>query len=209
MLTGIKDLDREILSYIPDEELLKVCSINKYFYYKVCDDAFLKRRLDKYKIAKIEPGKKFFVDVIYCIPKMRSIGFGYTFGNLKKQYILLKEYFYVEGRMAVEAAIEGELAILIYLFNSGKCRDFRYNNCQVLRRASENGQLEVVKYLVETRSDIHVYGDFPLRIACKNGHFEVVKYLIENGADPSAYGGQALRWAKEYKHSQIVDYLSL
>lgn len=68
MLPGIKDLNREILSYIPDKQILKVFSINKYFYYKVCDDAFLKRRLAKYNLIKIEPGKIFFLNVLYCIP---------------------------------------------------------------------------------------------------------------------------------------------
>ena len=205
MLTGIKDLDREILSYIHDKELLKVCSINKYFYYKVCDDAFLKRRLEKYKLVKIEPGKKFFVDAINCIPKMRSIGFEYTTGNLKKQYILLKN-FYWDGKVLVEAAEEGEVPILIYLFEKKKnLKD--YDN-KGLRRASGNGHVEVVKYLMEKGGNIHVYGDYPLRIACKNGHFELVKYLVENGANIKAYDGQALRWAKEYKHFQIVNYLS-
>ena len=40
--------DREILSYIPDDELLMTCSVNKRFFYSVCDDAFLKRRIKKY-----------------------------------------------------------------------------------------------------------------------------------------------------------------
>ena len=30
-LTGIKDLDREILSKVPDEELLQVCTVDKDF----------------------------------------------------------------------------------------------------------------------------------------------------------------------------------
>ncbi len=205
MLTGIKDLDREILFYISDEELLKIWIINKYFYYKVCDDAFLKRRLTKYKVSKIEPGKKFFADAIYCIPRLKLLGFEYTFGNIKKQYILLKEYRCCPYRTIVEAAKEGEIAVLIYFFNKGKI--LTLNNCENLRRASESGHLETVKYLVKIGSDIHVYGDFPLRIACKNGHFELVKYLVENKANVRAYDGQALRWAKEYKHFQIVEFL--
>ena len=31
-LTGIKDLDREILKYIPEENLLKLCAINNRMY---------------------------------------------------------------------------------------------------------------------------------------------------------------------------------
>jgi hypothetical protein len=52
-LTGIKDLDREILKRIPDGNLLKACTINKKMYNEVCDDAFIKRRLSKYPNLEI------------------------------------------------------------------------------------------------------------------------------------------------------------
>ena len=204
MLTGIKDLDREILSYIPDEELLKVCSINKYFYYKVCDDAFLKRRLKKYKLEKIEPGKAFFFHVLYCIPRMRKMGFEYTFGNLKKQYILLKKYdSYYMTQLLIEAAREGELSLVMHVVKKDT-----YKVKEALRRASENGHVEVVEFLLEKGYDIHMSGDYPLRIACRNGHFNLVKILVEKyKADIDAYDGQALRWAKESGHLHIVSYL--
>lgn len=204
MLTGIKDLDREILKYIPDEELLKVCSVNKYFYYKVCDDAFLKRRLEKYNLEKIEPGKVFFFHVLYCIPKMRKMGFEYTFGNLKKQYILLKKYdSYWMTQLLIQASREGELSLVMHVVKKDT-----YIVKEALRRASENGHLEVVKFLLKRGYDVHISGDYPLRIACKNGHFEIVKLLVEEfKADINAYDGQALRWAKEFGHLQIVSYL--
>ena len=44
-LSGIRDVDREILSKVDDKELLKACSIDKYTWKNVCDDAFLRRRL--------------------------------------------------------------------------------------------------------------------------------------------------------------------
>ena len=47
-LTGILDLDREILRYVEDLQLLKVCSINKKMWDSVCNEAFLRRRLNKY-----------------------------------------------------------------------------------------------------------------------------------------------------------------
>ena len=43
--------------------------------------------------------------------------------------------------------------------------------------ASENGHLEVVKYLVERGADIHIFEDQPLRLASQERHYEVVKYL--------------------------------
>lgn len=42
-----KDINREILSKLDDKELLKVCSIDKYFWNEVCDDVFLQRRISK------------------------------------------------------------------------------------------------------------------------------------------------------------------
>ena len=208
MLTGIKDLDREILNYIPDNELSKVCSINKYFYYKVCDDAFLKRRLEKYNLSNLEAGKVFFFNVLHCIPRMRKMGFEYTKGNLKKQYILLRTYdCYYDSSFLIEAAREGELSLILHAFKLEKLRNFQYKYEEAVRRASENGHLEVVKFLLEQGADIHSSGNYPLRIACKNGHFDLVKFLIEHKADIHAYDGQALRWAKESGHLQIVSYL--
>ncbi len=49
--------------------------------------------------------------------------------------------------------------------------------------ASENGHLEVVKYLVEQGANIHAYAAFALRWAFRNGHIEIVKYLEEQGAN--------------------------
>lgn len=204
-LTGIKDLNQEILSYISDEELLKVCSINRYFYYKVCDDAFLKRRLQKYNLSQIEPGKSFFFNVLYCIPKMKKMGLDYTAGNLKKQYILLEKYrnyWYTE--MLVEAAIIGEISLVKYAWQKGSS----YRIEEAARRATENGHLDIVQFLLEKGCDIHISGDYLLRIACRNGHFDLVKYLVDEGANIYAYDGQAIRWAKESNHLNIVSYLT-
>ena len=48
MLSGLKDVDREILKHVDDKELLKICSIDKKKWNEVCDEHFLKRRLMKY-----------------------------------------------------------------------------------------------------------------------------------------------------------------
>ena len=56
MLTGLKDLDREVLKHVDDKELLKICRINKKMWNEICDEWFLKRRLSKY--VDIERYKK-------------------------------------------------------------------------------------------------------------------------------------------------------
>ena len=45
--TGMKDVDREILIKLPDEDIIKSCSVNSYLRDKVCDEDFFKRRLEK------------------------------------------------------------------------------------------------------------------------------------------------------------------
>lgn len=40
-------MNREILSKLPDEDVIKSCSVNSYLRDKVCDEGFFKRRLDQ------------------------------------------------------------------------------------------------------------------------------------------------------------------
>jgi ankyrin repeat protein len=53
----------------------------------------------------------------------------------------------------------------------------------LLSTATELGNLELVKDLVEHGADIHENENGPLKLAIWNGHLEVVKYLVEHGAD--------------------------
>ena len=81
LITGIRDLDREILNKIPDEELLKMCLINKRFYYDVCNDDFLQRRYSAIEKYKNERWKKFLSKFVYYITKMKNeFDFIYTEG---------------------------------------------------------------------------------------------------------------------------------
>ena len=77
-----------------------------------------------------------------------------------------------------------------------------------LRRSAENGQLEVVKYLVEEhQADIHVRDEYALRCSAANGHLDVVKYLVEgHNADIHA-ADTALRWGASNGHLHVVKYL--
>ena len=51
---------------------------------------------------------------------------------------------------------------------------------QVLIRASSEGHLEVVKYLVEKcGADVRANNDWAFRRASENGHLDIVKYLVE------------------------------
>ena len=69
-LSGLKDTDREILNYIRDDELLKICTINRKTWNEVCDENFLRRRLNRhpgveqYK-KENEKWRQFFLRFVY------------------------------------------------------------------------------------------------------------------------------------------------
>ena len=155
-LTGIKDLDREILNKVNDADLLKVCSVDKRMWNEVCDDDFLRRRLEKNHPGVVqykETWKDFFLDVTHIIAKMQEeYEFTYTTGNYKKQYKLLKEN---KGRLQylmLNAAAAGELPLVAHAF----------------KNMSKNKRLAIQKNT--------------LQAAIEMGHIDIVKFLVDNGA---------------------------
>lgn len=64
--------------------------------------------------------------------------------------------------------------------------DIHEDDEQALRIASQAGNLELVKYLVERGADIHALFEGALRFAAERGHQHVVDYLLSKGADPNA-----------------------
>jgi ankyrin repeat protein len=74
--------------------------------------------------------------------------------------------------------------------------------------ASENGDLEGLKLLVEERgANVRAQHNQALISASYNGHLDVVKYLVENGAKISAQRNKALIEASDGGHLDIVKYL--
>ena len=55
--------------------------------------------------------------------------------------------------------------------------------------------------------DIHALDDYAVRNASQNGHLDVVKYLISVGANIYASNNYAVRWASANGHLNIVEYL--
>lgn len=212
-LTGIIDTDREILRYVEDRELLKICSINKTFYEKVSDDAFLRRRLSKYpeieKYRKEESLKKFFSKVAFCISEMREkFKFEYTEGNFEIQYTLLKNF--PGDELVPETSKVGELNILKYAIRRCEIDEFPFelykNRC--LGFACENGHYEIVKYLVtEKGANIHNMYDYALVISSANGFLDIVKFLVNSGATVQTMDNMAVRYASVHGHFEIVKYL--
>ncbi len=208
-LTGIKDVDREILSHLPDKELLTVCTIDKRFWNEVCDDDFLKRRLRKYpgieKYKGEESWKKFFLRLVYYMGKMKEdFKFEYRYGDFKQQHELLKRY---KGNYLLTESVRlGHLPLVKFAVEQGA--DIQTDDNLSLRRASENGDLEMVRYLVEHGAHINAgrnSGSYSaLEMASTKGDLEIVKYLVEQGA---YIQNMSLIWASRNGNSEVVKYL--
>ena len=119
--TGIKDLDREILSKLPDEDVIKSCSVDKYLREKVCDEGFFKRRMkenypefeiiidDSYPngtySGNIYPDyKQAYLKTVYYISKMKEIGYDYIRSRLppKIQYHRAKEVYDIVSKLELD-----------------------------------------------------------------------------------------------------------
>ena len=187
-LSGLKDVDREILKHIDDESLLKICSLDRKTWNQVCDDNFLKRRLskypgiEKYKNQK-ESWKEFFLQVIYYTSKMKEeFQYEYKSGDFKRQFNLLNKdkgetRLYRNAVLLDRAVGEGELDLVKYAVNNGASIT-AYGGNGALRKAAAKGYLDMVKFLVEKGADIH---QNILQYAADGCHLSVVKYLVENG----------------------------
>lgn len=83
----------------------------------------------------------------------------------------------------------------------------RYRLSEELKNASEKGDINMIKTLLQNGTNIHAGDDIALRLASAVGHLDTVKYLVEQGADIHAMDDHAVRWAAEYGHLQVVKYL--
>ena len=206
----LKDVDREILKFVDDDELLVVCSISKRFYYCVCDDNFLKRRLqkyfdvEKYKLEE-ESWKKFFAKIqFYAIRMKKNYNFIYVNGDFAEQYSLLKNY--KNSDLLLQSCSKNELSLLKYCVEHLKL-DVKVHSNWAVRIASSSGYVDILLYLISKGADIHANSGYCIRWACKYGHYEIVKILLEHGADIHAESDLPLLWASENGHLDVVKLL--
>ena len=86
------------------------------------------------------------------------------------------------------AAVAGHLDIVKLFVEHGALYHSPGIGLNPLANAATNGQLPVVKYLIEEKAvpvnDSTEFGGPALQGVAANGHIEVVQYLIEKGADP-------------------------
>lgn len=215
MLSGLKDVDREILKHVNDDELIRVCSIDRKTWNEVCDDNFLRRRLAKYAdIEKYnlenESWKQFFLRVIYYTAKMQEIyKFEYKSGDFKSQYELLKitrsdSKYPSNDDLFLESVQQGFLDLAKYANGKKVSKDIKGISLGV---AAKIGNYEIVKWLVEDGVNIHYEEDAALSFASEKGHQEIVKYLVEKGADIHERDDVALGYASRNGNLEIMQFL--
>ena len=76
-----------------------------------------------------------------------------------------------------------------------------------LHFACFNGNLDIVKLLVENKADLKLNAQkllTPLALSCKLGHFEIAKYLITNYEKKDLE--EALAYADK-NHTEIIEFL--
>ena len=208
-LSGLKDIDREILKYVDDDELLKVCSLDKKTWKETCDDNFLRRRVSKYlDIAKYkfenENWKKFFARFIHYRSELLKRNFVYTSGDFVKKYNALKNY--TKESLFIKAVTDGDLELVKYSVEKENS-DIHTTEGYALRFASQYGHYDIVKWLLEQGLDIHAENEAALNSACHYGYLEIVKLLVTSGADIHICQDFALRSAADGGHFDVVKYL--
>ncbi len=190
-MIGNKDIDRKILNNLDDEDLVNVCQVNKKAH-SICND------------------QVFWMNRVF-------LKFGYVGGNVlrtNKKNQSWSEYYIKDLRKInsnnsnqylISGSDKGKLDHVIISLNLGA--NIHAENDYALRIASQNGHIDIVKYLVELKPDganIYAQNEYALRFAIKNDHIEVVKYLVGVGTDINKY---ALQLANYYTHLSIVQYL--
>ena len=223
LLTGIRDLDREILNKLKDTDLLTVYALNKTFNSKVCNDDYFRLRTENgfpetihYKdYIKFTNWKSHYLKITKYI-NLLDVDLNYKYkseDSSPELCYMCREFFlkrtrnglallYNNNLTLVFACLEGKLPIVKYLKQHGA--DINYEYGQPIMQASFGGRLEIVKYLVENNADIGL-NESALKWASAKGHLPVVKYLVENKYYLN--GDESITWASTNGHLSVVKYL--
>jgi ankyrin repeat protein len=223
-LLKICALDKKTWNEVCDDNFLKRRLLSKY------------PGIEKYKKEETWK-QFFLRFIYYIAKMKEEYEYKYEGGDFKKQYIMLRLTRGDKGdkgnQLLIEAVRAGELKLAEYAIQKGA--DIHINEEYALRlsvyngnldiaklllsksnerarnvalkTASDVGNLEIVKYLVETLgTNINVLQD-SLENAIRGNHFEVVKYLVEHGADIHENDEAALNSASLNGYLDIVKYL--
>lgn len=80
--------------------------------------------------------------------------------------------------------------------------DVNTDDGEAIINASRYGHLDVVKFFIENGADVNAEDEKPIKNAANNGHIEIVKLLHQNGADLS----KAIRSASDDIKDELKSY---
>ena len=221
MLTGIRDVDREIVNNLNDKDLLNMCIVNRTYSERVCDDSYFRLRTearfpetvpykDYINENKTRTWKNHYLTIVKYIDLLqRRYKYIYRAEDKSPELSYLVRQivpgFYNKKYALIKASKKGNLPLVKYLVDTGDYINIEYN--RALKYASQKGKLSVVKYLVEIGADVTAEDNIALQSASENGHLIVVKYLVEHGADITARNNIALLYASFFGYLELVKYL--
>ena len=210
MISGNKDIDREILKRVGWENVLRISCVSRKMREDVCNDEFLLNLLKRYsnleKLQKEESMKKFFAKVVYYVSRLRHVyDFEYEGGDFQVQYNLLERYCYHKDMLLAKAAEAGEISSVKYARPSVHIIEIV---ADAFFKAVAINAIDIVKYLLETASDIiSAYDNYAVQSACERGYLEMAQFLVEKGANIRASQDMALRKACGNGHLPVVQFL--
>ena len=193
LLTGIRDLDREIVNHMSDEDFLKMCTLNRTYYENVCNKDYFRIRTEK-RYPETIPYKE------------SAEGKARTWKN---HYLTIVKYInLLHKEFSYNYIIEDKSPELLYLARQLLSTEIVYTKDVALITATEKGHLMVVKYLVDIGVDVNTENCHPLKSAVINSDFRIIKFLIENGARVTFDHNYVLYWAIMNGDSEIINYLT-
>ncbi len=198
--TGIKDVDREILRKLPDEDVIKSCSVDKYLREKVCDEQFFERRIQENYPELIDEYpesfkllyssyKQGYLETVYYISKMKEIGYDYVkngelprsqYYKSKRVYDIisrLKKHKYESWRGVISLMDIIRMNDLNLIKYAMKIYDFAEDTRQKALLNSGTFNLNIVKYFAD-QGELSAYIiQMYLERARRAGDVEMIKYF--------------------------------
>ena len=196
-LLGKKDM---IINYLPGE------ASYVRFYHLLNNREISQDDLDEMLILMIEGNSLKGVKLLHQKGANIHTDYGVKYAS-QNGYLDILKYLVENGGNVQhafrDASDNGHLDLVKYLASKGA--NIHANNNYALTVAAQKGHLDVVKYLVSEGADIHdgsalIWGSY-------FGNLDAVKYLIESTNIRSQNKELLIRWANLGGNSNVVEYL--
>ena len=211
-LSGVEDVDREILANSTDDVFINFYQCNKYLNSLCKEDLLWKLKfLYKYNIKDFKIPSDLSFEKLYKVLKNKTNKDGliwaanYGYSEVIKLLSDSDDNFDSWYRAIIRpAAINGHLEVIRFFLDYGTIPE----NFEALHPASINGHIEIVRLLLERGLVIEDHDKTnALFFAARSGHANIVKLLIEAGANIHAKSDMVLLLAAKHGHQAVVRLL--